>query len=149
MDLDWHRYFLEIAKVVAKKSSCIRRQVGAVIVRENRIISTGYNGTPRGLKNCNEGGSPRCKSKCESGTNLELSLCSHAEENAIINASYYGVALKHANIYVTLSPCLLCAKMIIQAGIKSIFYSSNYSVDEQSMKLFSEAKIECQKLELS
>jgi len=139
---DWNTYFMNIAKVVASRSSCSRRQVGAVIVKDNRIVSTGYNGTPRGVKNCNEGGCPRCNSDTPSGQGLTECLCSHAEENAITQAAYHGISVKGATLYTTFSPCLLCTKMIINSGISKVVYSINYTVDETSLKLLKEANIE-------
>ena len=96
---NWDEYFMDIAKVVASRSNCIKRKVAAIIVRDKRVISTGYNGTPRGTRNCNEGGCPRCNSLAASGTKLDECLCSHGEENAIVQASYHGVSLKDAIIY--------------------------------------------------
>ena len=111
---------MEIAEVVAKRSNCCRRHVGAVIMKDNHILSTGYNGTPRGVKNCFEGGCPRCACTVKSGTNLEECLCTHAEQNAICQAAYYGHGIAGGTIYVTISPCLTCAKLIINAGIKDV-----------------------------
>lgn len=107
---DWDSYFMQIAQVVALRSNCSRRQVAAVIVKDCRIISTGYNGTPRGIKNCCDGGCPRCASDAPSGTNLGECLCCHGEENAIVQAAYHGISVKDATLYTTFSPCLLCAK---------------------------------------
>ena len=135
MNLDWDQYFLKIAKIVAERSSCVRRKVGAVIALEHRIISTGYNGTPRGIKNCDQGGCPRANSEHASGEGLDQGFCNHAEENAILNAAFYGIALKNSSIYTTFSPCILCAKMIIQVGIKEVFYLDQYSIDEESLSL--------------
>src|SRR6188768_3003450 len=103
----WDQYFMDIATQVAARSNCMKRQVAAVIVSDRRIISTGYNGTPRGVKNCNEGGCPRCNGFSESGRNLEECLCSHGEENAIVQASYHGIAIRDATLYTTYSPCLM------------------------------------------
>lgn len=124
---DWDEYFMAIAHVVATRSSCNRRQVAAVIVKDNRIISTGYNGTPRGIKNCNEGGCRRCNSDVPSGKSLDECLCSHAEENAITQAAYHGISVKGATLYTTYSPCLMCAKMIINSGIAKVIYNEPYA----------------------
>lgn len=137
----WDRYFMDIAQVAAKRSNCSRRQVAAVLVRDKRIISTGYNGTPRGVRNCNDGGCPRCSSNAPSGSNLTECLCSHAEENAIVQAAYHGIMVKGATLYTTYSPCLLCAKMIINAGIVEVVYHERYSIDSTSMALLSEAGV--------
>lgn len=138
---DWDTYFMEIAQVVAMRSNCSRRHVAAVIVRDKRIISTGYNGTPRGLKNCNEGGCPRCSSNAPSGSHLGECLCSHGEENAIVSAAYHGVSVKDATLYTTFSPCLLCAKMIINAGIREVVYRERYSIDTTSAAILEEAGV--------
>ena len=137
----WDRYFMDIAHVAASRSNCSRRQVAAVLVRDCRIISTGYNGTPRGVRNWSDGGCPRCKSDTPSGTNLTQCLCSHAEENAIVQAAYHGIAVKGATLYTTFSPCLLCAKMIINAGIVEVVYHTRYSIDDVSLALLHEAGV--------
>lgn len=140
--MSWEEYFIKISHLVAKRSSCTRRQCGAVVVRDNLILSTGYNGTPRGVKNCNEGGCPRCNGNVPSGTKLEECLCVHAEENAIIQAAYNGVTVKGSTLYSSFCPCSYCAKSIINAGIKKVFYNMAYALDEISTKLFKEAGIE-------
>lgn len=137
----WDDYFMGIARMAATRSNCIKRKVAAVIVRDKRIISTGYNGTPRGVRNCSEAGCPRCNNFSQSGAGLEECLCSHAEENAIVQASYHGIAIANGTIYSTFSPCLLCAKMIINAGLKEVVYSSDYSVSETASKLLREAGV--------
>lgn len=144
---DWDQYFMEIARVVALRGNCIKRKVAAVIVLDKRIISTGYNGTPRGVKNCSEGGCPRCNHFAQSGSQLEDCLCSHAEENAIVQAAYHGVSIKGATIYSTYSPCLICTKMIINSGIKEVVYSKKYSIDSVPLKLLKDAKIKVRQLE--
>ena len=142
----WDRYFMDIAQVAASRSNCSRRQVAAVLVRDKRIISTGYNGTPRGVRNCNEGGCPRCNSDAPSGSHLAECLCSHAEENAIVQAAYHGIMVKGATLYTTYSPCLLCAKMIINAGIVEVVYHQRYSIDDVSMALLAEAGVRVRSL---
>ena len=137
----WDRYFMDIAHVAASRSNCSRRQVAAVVVRDKQIISTGYNGTPRGIKNCSEGGCPRCNSDVPSGQGLHQCLCSHAEENAIVQAAYNGIMLKGATLYTTFSPCLLCAKMIINAGIVEVVYHDHYTIDDVSTALLKEAGV--------
>lgn len=137
----WDDYFMGIAKMVAMRSNCVKRKVAAVIVKDKRIISTGYNGTPRGTKNCSEGGCPRCNNFGESGKNLEECLCSHGEENAIVQASYHGISIKDSIIYTTFSPCLLCTKMIINAGIKEVVYNVDYPMAQTPMRLLKEAGI--------
>ena len=143
---DWDSYFMQIAQVVALRSNCSRRQVAAVIVKDCRIISTGYNGTPRGIKNCCDGGCPRCASDAPSGTNLGECLCCHGEENAIVQAAYHGISVKDATLYTTFSPCLLCAKMIINAGIKEVVYKERYSIDDTSKRILKEAGVKLRPL---
>ena len=143
----WDRYFMDIAQVAANRSNCCRRHVAAVIVRDKQIISTGYNGTPRGIKNCSDCGCPRCNSDIPSGEGLGQSLCSHAEENAIVQAAYNGIKVKGATLYTTFSPCLLCAKMIINAGIVEVVYHQRYSIDDVSMALLKEAGVKVRPVE--
>ena len=145
---DWDDYFMGIAKVVALRSNCVKRKVAAVIVKDKRVISTGYNGTPRGVKNCNEGGCPRCNSFASSGTKLEECLCSHGEENAITQAAYHGVNIGGATIYTTFSPCLLCTKMIINSGLKEVVYNIGYPLASTALRLLKEAKIKVRKLKV-
>lgn len=137
----WDDYFMGIAKVVSSRSNCVKRKVAAILVKDKRIISTGYNGTPRGTKNCNEGGCPRCNNFSEAGKNLEDCLCSHGEENAIVQASYHGISIKDSTIYTTFSPCLICTKMIINAGIAEVVYNADYPMAEVPLKLLKEAGI--------
>lgn len=101
---DWDTYFMEIAHVVSRRGNCLRRQVGAVIVHGFRIISTGYNGTPRGVRNCFEGGCARCAAAVESGESLGECICAHAEENAVVQAAFHGTAVHGARLYCTTSP---------------------------------------------
>ena len=132
---------MSIAKVVATRSNCIKRKVAAIIVKDRRIISTGYNGTPRGARNCNEGGCPRCNNLTESGKALEDCLCCHGEENAITQAAYHGTSLKGSTLYTTLAPCLLCTKMIINSGIIEVVYNLDYPLNERSLTLLQECGI--------
>ncbi|MSR77672.1 MAG: hypothetical protein EXS63_05540 [Candidatus Omnitrophica bacterium] len=145
---DWDNYFMGIAKVVALRSNCMKRKVASVITKDKRIIATGYNGTPRGVKNCFEGGCPRCNNIEASGKSLEECLCSHAEENAIVQSAYHGVKIKGSTIYTTFSPCLMCTKMIINAGIKEVVYNVSYPMSEVSLRLLEEAGVLIRKLEL-
>ena len=137
----WDRYFMDIAHVAASRSNCSRRQVAAVVVRDRQIISTGYNGTPRGIQNCCSGGCPRCNSNAPSGTHLEECLCSHGEENAIVQAAYHGISIKDATLYTTFSPCLLCAKMIINGGIREVVYNEKYTIDGTASRILAEAGV--------
>ena len=143
----WDEYFMEIAQVVAKRSNCSRRQVAAVIVKDNHILSTGYNGTPRGVKNCFDGGCPRCAGHAKSGTGLEECLCVHAEQNAICQAARYGVNISGAKIYITISPCLTCAKLIINSGISEVVYGGDYTAFVSTVReMFREAGVKCRTL---
>lgn len=127
MNMPWEEYYLLIARDVARRSSCRKRQVGAILVLENRIIATGYNGTPRGTVNCDKGGCPRCNdNNIPSGTRLDECWCSHAEENCIVQCAYHGVSSKFAELYTTHSPCISCAKLIINAGIKTVLFWADY-----------------------
>ena len=137
----WDEYFMNIAKEVASRSNCIKRKVAAIIVKDKRIISTGYNGTPRGVKNCDEGGCPRCNSFSDSGKNLEECYCSHGEENAIVQASYHGISIKGATLYTTFSPCLICTKMILNAGLAEVVYNAEYPLGEAPLRLLKEAGV--------
>lgn len=135
----WDDYFMRIAHVVATRSNCLKRHVAALIVKDLRVVATGYNGTPRGTRNCNEGGCPRCASLVPSGTALEDCLCSHAEENAITQAAYHGTSIRDASLYTTFSPCLLCTKMIINSGIREVVYEADYPLGASALDLLEEA----------
>jgi dCMP deaminase len=144
----WDEYFMSIARVVAMRSNCVKRKVAAVVTVDRRIISTGYNGTPRGVRNCNEGGCPRCNAFAPGGKDLGECLCSHAEENAITQAAYHGVSVRGATLYTTLCPCLMCTKMIINSGILEVVYNADYPVGEVSLRLLQEAGIKCRQIEV-
>jgi dCMP deaminase len=137
----WDEYFMSIAKVVAMRSNCMKRKVAAIIVKDMRVVSTGYNGTPRGAKNCNEGGCPRCNGMAESGTALDECLCCHGEENAITQAAYHGTSLKGSTLYTTFAPCLLCTKMIINSGIAEVVYNQEYPLNEKALSLLKECGV--------
>jgi dCMP deaminase len=137
----WDDYFLEIASVIAKRSTCLRRQVGAVIVRDRQIISTGYNGAPSGIRHCSEVGCLRKRLHVPSGERHELCRGLHAEQNAIIQAALHGVSTKGATLYCTNHPCSICAKMLINAGVVRIVVNGKYQ-DQLSEEMLTEAKIE-------
>ena len=142
MRASWDEYFMQIAEIVKTRSTCLRRQVGAVIVKDNRIITTGYNGAPMGLAHCTETGVCRREELgIPSGQRHELCRALHAEQNAIIQAANLGISTKDSTIYVTLQPCVICAKMIVNAGINRIVYKGSYP-DELSLSILNEAKIE-------
>jgi len=138
---DWDSYFMKIAYLVATRSTCIRRKVGAVIVKDKRILSTGYNGAPSGLLHCLDIGCLRDKMNIPSGERQELCRGLHAEQNAIIQGAMYGVSLMGSTIYVTNQPCITCAKMLIQAGIVKIIYQGDYP-DTFALELLKEAKVD-------
>ncbi|MET1124463.1 MAG: cytidine/deoxycytidylate deaminase family protein [Archaeoglobaceae archaeon] len=134
-------YFMEIALVVAKRSTCLRQKVGAVIVKEKRILATGYNGAPSGLPHCEEVGCMRELLRVPSGERIELCRGVHAEQNAIIQAAKFGISVEGATLYSTHCPCITCAKIIINAGIKRVVYGKEYS-DRNGLKLLEEAGVE-------
>jgi len=136
----WDTYFMEIAVLVSKRSTCLRRSVGAVIVKDRRLLSTGYNGAPSGIRHCLETGCLRERMKVASGERHELCRGIHAEQNAIIQAAYHGVSIRGASLFCTNLPCSICAKMIINAGIQSVVYLSGYA-DDMSEEMFAEAGI--------
>lgn len=138
---DWNHYFMQIASVVATRSTCMRRKVGALLVLNKRILSTGYNGAPSGLSHCLEVGCLREQLKVPSGERHELCRGLHAEQNAIIQAAVHGVAIKGSVLYCTHYPCALCAKMLVNAGVRSLVLSENYP-DALAKELFTEAGIE-------
>lgn len=145
----WDEYFMQIAKIAALRSNCMKRKVAAVIVKDRRIISTGYNGTPRGVKNCNEGGCPRCNSFADSGTALGDCLCSHAEENAIVQAAYHGISVRGSMLYTTFSPCLICTKIIINAGIAEVVFNLDYPLNDVAQNLLLEAGVTARQVHLT
>lgn len=139
--ISWDDYFMRIARIVASRGDCVKRRVAALIVRDRRIIATGYNGTPRATKNCGQGGCPRCSSFVPSGTQLGDCLCSHGEENAIIQAAYHGTSVNGATLYSTCSPCLLCTKMIINSGMAEVIYNAAYPLGGRSLELLRESGV--------
>ena len=137
---DWDTYFMEIATVVARRSTCLRAQVGAIVVKDRRVLTTGYNGAPAGLAHCAQAGCVRQKLGIPSGQRHELCRGLHAEQNAIIQAAVHGVSIKDGTMYSTAYPCSLCAKMIINAGIKRVVYQNDYP-DVLAKQVFEEAGI--------
>lgn len=133
-------YFMRMADLVATRSTCLRRQVGAVVVKEKRVLTTGYNGAPKGLRHCAEVGCVRQQMNVESGTRHELCRGVHAEQNAVIQAAYFGVSIKDATIYTTNFPCSVCAKILVNAGIAEVVYKDDY-VDPLSKEIMSESRV--------
>jgi len=145
---DWDEYFMSIARVAASRSNCVKRKIGAVITIDRRIVATGYNGTPRGVRNCNEGGCPRCSAFGESGQALHECICSHGEENAIVQSAYHGVCVRGGTLYTTMSPCLQCTKMIVNGGITAVVYNGDYPLGKTSLEILREAGVKLSKVEL-
>jgi len=137
----WENYFMGITVLVAKRSTCLRRSVGAVIVKDKRILTTGYNGAPSGIRHCLEVGCLREQLNVASGERHELCRGIHAEQNAIIQAAFHGVSIEDSTLFCTNLPCSICAKMIINAGIKKVYYQSGYA-DAISEDMLREASVE-------
>jgi dCMP deaminase len=141
----WDEYFMDIVNLVARRSTCLRRGVGAVLVKDKRLLTTGYNGAPSGLRHCLEVGCLREEMKISSGERHELCRGLHAEQNAIIQAAVHGVSIKGATLYCTNHPCSICLKMIINAGITDIIYRDGYS-DDLAARMLEESSIHVRKL---
>jgi len=137
----WDRYFMDITRVVANRSTCLRRRVGAVLVKDRRILASGYNGAPAGLKHCLDIGCLRERLGVPSGERHELCRGLHAEQNAVIQAAVHGIAIKGAACYVTHQPCLLCAKIMINAGVGKVVFQGDYP-DPSAQEIFGEAGVE-------
>lgn len=122
--MDRHEYYMNIAVAVRKKGNCLGRKVGAVLVRENRIVSTGYNGTPEGITNCVDGGCVRCRNRetYSASVGYDVCICVHAEQNALITAARFGNAVEDSVVYSTLRPCFDCTKALMQAKARAIYY---------------------------
>lgn len=144
--LSWDEYFLEIAHVVKKRSTCLRRQVGAVIVKENRILTTGYNGVPPKIEHCDTRGCLRKELNIPSGEKHELCRALHAEQNAIMQAAKNGISIEGSTIYVTHQPCIICTKLIMACGIVKVVYQGDYP-DELSLMMLQESTIELKKID--
>ncbi len=144
----WDEYFMHLAFEVSKRSTCLRRAVGAVIVKDRRILATGYNGVPTGLQHCEETGCLREQLGVPSGQRHEICRGLHAEQNAIIQAARYGTNIEGSSIYITTEPCAVCAKMLINAGIKEIVYATSYP-DVLSEELLGETDILIRCVEMS
>jgi dCMP deaminase len=136
---------MDITRLVSKRSTCLRRSVGAVLVKDKRILATGYNGAPAGLRHCQEVGCLRADSDVPSGMRHELCRGLHAEQNVIIQAAYHGITIQGATLYCTNKPCVICSKMIINAGIKKVYYEEGYD-DPLSDQMLAEAEIETVRL---
>ncbi len=137
----WDEYFLQMARVIASRSTCLRRRVGAVLVRDKRLLATGYNGAPAGLPHCEEVGCRRAELGVASGQGWEHCRGLHAEQNAIIQGALHGVSLRGSVLYCTTQPCVICAKMLINAGVKRIVYEGDYA-DELAREMLEQAGVE-------
>jgi dCMP deaminase len=140
----YEEYFMEMAYLAASRSTCLRRNVGAVLVKDKHLLSTGYNGPPKGLKHCDETGCLRSNLGIPSGERHEICRGLHAEQNAIIQAAVFGVSIKGSILYVTNTPCVVCAKMLINAGVKEIVYDGEYP-DDLASKMLQESEITLRK----
>jgi len=143
----WDEYFMNVAFLVAERSTCLRRHVGAVVVKDKRMLTTGYNGAPRGLRHCSETGCLRERMGIPSGQRQEICRGLHAEQNAIMQAAIFGVSIDGSTIYTTNFPCITCTKMIINSGINRIVYADEYP-DDLSRDLLAESRVELQRLKI-
>jgi dCMP deaminase len=137
---DWHTYFMKMAFLVSERSTCLRRKVGAIIVRDNQILSTGYNGAPKRVPHCSQTGCLRSKYAVPSGERHELCRGVHAEQNAVIQAAVNGLSIRNAELYCTNQPCSICAKMLINAEIKNIIVANTYE-DQLARILLEQASV--------
>lgn len=136
----WDEYFMTLTEEVASRTTCLRRAVGAIIVKDRRILATGYNGVPSGIRHCAEVGCLRQQLNIPSGERHEMCRGLHAEQNAIIQAAKYGINIDGASIYINTQPCIVCAKMLINSGIREIIYKNPYP-DELAMSMLEESGI--------
>jgi dCMP deaminase len=136
----WDEYFMKIARDVSERAICVKRKVGALVVKENRILSTGYNGAPKGFKHCTEKTCLRKQMNVPSGQRHELCRGLHAEQNAIIQAAWHGVKIEGGAMYCTYQPCVICVKMLINAGIVKLVYSGGYP-DDLALQMLKESKL--------
>ncbi len=141
----WDDYFIKIAYLVSERSTCLRRKVGAVLVKDKRILATGYNGAPAGIVHCEVTGCLREKLNVPSGERHELCRGLHAEQNALLQAALYGVSVKGAVLYVTVTPCIICAKMIINAGVKEVVIDGDYP-DKMAKEFLKEAGVKVRRI---
>ena len=140
-------YFMRMADLVSTRSTCLRRKVGAVIVKEKRVLSTGYNGAPKGLRHCEEVGCVRLNNNIESGPRHALCRGVHAEQYAVIQAAYFGVSIKDGTIYTTTYPCVMCTKILLNAGIAEIVFKDDY-IDPLSRDILAETNVKVRRCDL-
>ncbi len=141
----WDEYFMKMTSLVAERSTCLRHHVGAIIVKEKRVLTTGYNGAAKGVKDCFELGCLRDELGIESGTRHEICRAIHAEQNTIIQAGVHGINISNSTMYCTHTPCMICAKMIVNAGIKEVISYHDYA-DEEARKFLKEAGVKLRKV---
>ena len=141
---DWDEYFMEMAELAAKRSSCLRRRVGAVLVKDKKVLATGYNGAPKDITHCEVTGCLREEMGVPSGERHEICRGVHAEQNLVAQAALHGVKTEKSTVYCTHQPCIICTKILINAGIKKIYFKNAYS-DQFAEKLLEESRIELQK----
>jgi len=137
---DWDEYFFKIAKLVSERSTCLRRRVGAILVRDKKILASGYNGAPTGITHCDKAGCIRTRLNVPSGQRHELCRGLHAEQNALLQAALHGVSAKGSTLYATIQPCIICAKMIINAGVKEVVIEDGYP-DKMARDFLKEAGV--------
>ncbi|MDI6758827.1 MAG: cytidine/deoxycytidylate deaminase family protein, partial [Candidatus Omnitrophota bacterium] len=141
----WDEYFLEMAQLVSRRATCLRRKVGAVLVKDKKILATGYNGAPSGIRHCIDAGCLREKLKVPSGERHELCYGLHAEQNVLLQAALHGISTKDSVLYITNQPCVICAKMLINAGVKEVIASGDYP-DKLARDFLKEAGIQVRKM---
>jgi dCMP deaminase len=138
---DWKEYFMEMAELAAKRASCLRRKVGAVLVKDKKVLATGYNGAPKDIKHCEETGCLREEMEVPSGERHEICRGVHAEQNLVAQAAFHGVKTEGSTVYCTHQPCIICTKILINAGVEKIYFKNAYA-DQFAEKLLEESKIE-------
>ena len=135
---DWHLYFMDFLPLIAQRSSCVRHCIGAILVKERNIVATGYNGTPHGIRNCNDGGCIRCNSDVPANIGYDFCACLHAEENVLLLSAQYGVSVIGCDLYTTFRPCIGCLRIIIQCQINIVYYGGdwNFRYEDEQLELF-------------
>jgi dCMP deaminase len=141
----WDEYFTDLAALVAKRTTCMRRSIGAVLVKDKKILATGYNGAPSGVRHCSVTGCLRERLRIPSGQRHELCRGLHAEQNVLLQAALHGISTRDSILYVTNQPCIICAKMIINAGIREIIIAEGYP-DEMAMDFLKEAHVKVRRI---
>lgn len=133
---DWPEYYMRIAMAVRARANCTGNRVGAILVKDRRIIATGYNGTPHGFTNCMDGGCKRCanRQRYPSGKGYDLCICVHAEQNTLLQAARFGIAAEGADLYSTMRPCFGCTKELLQAGIRRVYYLHEWQYPDPEMQ---------------